>query len=124
MVKVEEPSEEAAIRMVRGVAGVLEKHHKVEILDEAIEAAVRLSHRYIPARQLPDKAISLLDTVLRPRGRVAARHARPRLKTSNAACNRWRWKQRIIDREGAIGIDVADRKAEVEGALAHGPRRS
>jgi type VI secretion system protein VasG len=62
VVKVEEPAEDAAVRMLRGVAGVLEKHHKVEILDEAIEAAVTLSHRYIPSRQLPDKAISLLDT--------------------------------------------------------------
>ena len=48
--------------MMRGVASTLEKHHKVQILDEALEAAVRLSHRYIPARQLPDKSVSLLDT--------------------------------------------------------------
>src|SRR5205085_1157601 len=62
VVKVEEPTEGTAVLMLRGVAGVLEKHHKVQILDEAIESAVRLSHRYIPARQLPDKAVSLLDT--------------------------------------------------------------
>ena len=40
----------------------MEKHHQVQILDEALEAAVKLSHRYIPARQLPDKSVSLLDT--------------------------------------------------------------
>ncbi|HVG04019.1 MAG TPA: AAA family ATPase, partial [Burkholderiaceae bacterium] len=62
VVQVHEPSEEKAILMARGVATTLEKHHRVQLLDEGIEAAVRLSHRYIPARQLPDKAISLLDT--------------------------------------------------------------
>ena len=108
----------------RGVAAVLEKHHKVEILDEAIEAAVRLSHRYIPARQLPDKAISLLDTVC---ARVAvSQHATPAevedierrlqsLEVEEAA---------IIDREGQVGIDVADRKAEVDAAPDRGARRT
>src|SRR3954464_4820265 len=62
VVQVAEPSEDKAILMVRGVASVLEKHHRVQVLDEALESAVRLSHRYIPARQLPDKAVSLLDT--------------------------------------------------------------
>jgi type VI secretion system protein VasG len=62
VVKVEEPSEEKAILMLRNISTMLEKHHHVEVLDEAISAAVRLSHRYIPARQLPDKAVSLLDT--------------------------------------------------------------
>jgi len=61
-VQVDEPSEPLAILMMRGVASMMEKHHRVQILDEALEAAVRLSHRYIPARQLPDKAVSLLDT--------------------------------------------------------------
>ncbi|EYD76434.1 ClpB protein [Rubellimicrobium mesophilum DSM 19309] len=116
VVKVEEPSEEAAIRMCRGVAGVLEKHHKVEILDEAIEAAVRLSHRYLPARQLPDKAISLLDTAC---ARVAvSQHATPaevedieRRRASLLV------EQGIIEREAEIGIDIAERQAEVEAAL-------
>ncbi|CAG1769305.1 partial Protein ClpV1, partial [uncultured bacterium] len=62
VVQVNEPSEEKAILMMRGVASVMEKHHQVQILDEALEASVRLSHRYIPARQLPDKSVSLLDT--------------------------------------------------------------
>lgn len=75
VLQVEEPSEALAIAMVRGLLPVLEKHHGVWIMDEAIRAAVRLSHRYIPARQLPDKAISLLDTAC---ARVAvAQHAPP-----------------------------------------------
>ena len=62
VVQVHEPPEEEALRMMRGLAAILEKHHRVTILDEALEAAVKLSHRYIPARQLPDKSVSLLDT--------------------------------------------------------------
>ncbi|RSB13995.1 type VI secretion system ATPase TssH [Citrobacter farmeri] len=62
VLQVAEPEEMAAVAMVRGLVETLEKHHNVLILDEAVRAAVQLSHRYIPARQLPDKAISLLDT--------------------------------------------------------------
>lgn len=61
-IKVDEPDEATAIRMLRGVAGAFRTHHKVRIRDEALAAAVQLSSRYIPARQLPDKAISLIDT--------------------------------------------------------------
>lgn len=62
VVKVEEPDEESAVEMLRGVAEKLESHHRVVILDEAVKDAVRLSMRYITGRQLPDKAISVLDT--------------------------------------------------------------
>ena len=62
VVKVDEPDENRAIRMMRGLAHSLEKHHGVRILDEAVEDAVKLSHRYITDRQLPDKSVSLLDT--------------------------------------------------------------
>jgi type VI secretion system protein VasG len=62
VVKIEEPDEEKAINMMRAVSGMLEKHHKVRILDEAIVDSVKLSSRYITARQLPDKSVSLLDT--------------------------------------------------------------
>ncbi len=74
-VTVDEPDEVKAILMMRGVASTMEKHHKAQILDEALEAAVKLSHRYIPARQLPDKSVSLLDTAC---ARVAVSlHATP-----------------------------------------------
>jgi len=62
LVQVHEPDEATATAMLRGILTPLEKHHGVTILDEAIRAAVSLSHRYIPARQLPDKAVALLDT--------------------------------------------------------------
>ncbi len=62
VIKVEEPNEKNAILMVRAIVAAMEKHHRVQILDEAIVAAVRLSNRYVTGRQLPDKAISVLDT--------------------------------------------------------------
>ena len=62
VVKVEEPDEQKAVDMMRGIAASLEAHHRVRILDEAVVASVQLSHRYIPGRQLPDKSVSLLDT--------------------------------------------------------------
>jgi type VI secretion system protein VasG len=61
-VKVGEPSEESCMVMMRGIVGALERHHNVRILDSGMAAAVRLSHRYLPDRQLPDKAVSVLDT--------------------------------------------------------------
>lgn len=116
VVKVEEPDEAKAILMCRGVAGVLEKHHQVELLDEAIEAAVKLSHRYIPSRQLPDKAISLLDTAC---ARVAvSQHSTPaEVEDIQRRLDALEIEQGIIEREEAIGIEVTDRKALVESGL-------
>jgi type VI secretion system protein VasG len=62
VVKVDEPDAPRAVHMLRGLATILEKHHQVRVLDEGMEDAVKLSHRYITDRQLPDKAVSLLDT--------------------------------------------------------------
>ena len=106
VVQVDEPSEEKAILMMRGVASVLEKHHRVQVLDEALEAAVRLSHRYIPARQLPDKAVSLLDTAC---ARVAiSQHAVPaELEDCRRTIEALKTELEIIGREEAVGIDVA-----------------
>jgi len=117
VVKVEEPDEAKAILMCRGVAGVLEKHHKVELLDEAIEAAVKLSHRYIPSRQLPDKAISLLDTAC---ARVAvSQHATPaEVEDIQRRLDALEIEDGIISREEAIGIEVEERKAAVQAGLA------
>ncbi|MBK6788060.1 MAG: type VI secretion system ATPase TssH [Rubrivivax sp.] len=116
-VQVDEPSEPLAILMMRGVASMMEKHHRVQILDEALEAAVRLSHRYIPARQLPDKAVSLLDT---SSARVAVSlHATPAevddcLKHIEAL----ETEQGIVAREAAIGIETAAREEAVATRLA------
>ena len=116
-IQVDEPSEERAIRMMRGVASTMEKHHQVQILDEALEAAVRLSHRYIPARQLPDKSVSLIDTAC---ARVAVSlHATPaEVDDSRKRIDALDVEMDIIRREGAIGIEVGARAHETEVALA------
>ncbi|WP_426391299.1 type VI secretion system ATPase TssH [Variovorax sp. R-27] len=117
VVQVPEPDETKAILMLRGVASVLEKHHRVQLLDEAIEAAVKLSHRYIPARQLPDKAVSLLDTAC---ARVAvSQHATPpEVEDCMRRIEGLTVEQEIIGREEAIGIDVTKRAAQVTALLA------
>jgi len=103
VVKVEEPSEEKAILMLRNIAGMLEKHHHVEMLDGAIESAVKLSHRYIPARQLPDKAVSLLDTAA---ARVAvSQFATPaELEDCKQRIENLTVEQNVLEKEAAIGI--------------------
>jgi type VI secretion system protein VasG len=117
VVQVPEPGEDKAILMVRGVASVLEKHHRVQVLDEALEAAVRLSHRYIPARQLPDKAVSLLDTSC---ARVAiSQHAvPPQLEDCRRTIEALRTELDIIGREEAVGVQAADRRRAAEEKLA------
>jgi type VI secretion system protein VasG len=116
VVQVPEPDELKAILMLRGVASVLEKHHRVQLLDEAIEAAVKLSHRYIPARQLPDKAVSLLDTAC---ARVAvSQHATPpEVEDCQRRIEALSTESEIIGREESIGIDVTKRAAAVQTLL-------
>lgn len=116
-VQIDEPDEARAVLMLRGVASTMEAHHKVQVLDEAIEAAVKLSHRYIPARQLPDKAVSLLDTAC---ARVAiSQHAVPAdVDDCRRRIEALETELGIIGREEAIGIDTAKRHAEASASLA------
>jgi type VI secretion system protein VasG len=111
VVQVLEPDEAKAVAMLRGVSTVLEKHHKVLLLDEAIAAAVSLSHRYIPARQLPDKAVSLLDTSC---ARVAiSQHATPpEVENVQRHIEMLDVEIEIIEREAAVGIDIGERLTE------------
>jgi type VI secretion system protein VasG len=122
VVKVEEPTEEKAILMVRGVASVVEKHHKVQVLDEALEAAVRLSHRYIPGRQLPDKAVSLLDTAC---ARVAiSQHGVPaELEDCRRTIEGLQTELEIIGREEAVGIDADGRRQAAQEKLTSNEQR-
>ncbi len=116
VVQVSEPTEEKAILMMRGVASTMEKHHKVQLLDEALEASVKLSHRYIPARQLPDKSVSLLDTAC---ARVAiSLHAVPaEVEDCRRHIEALETELAIIDREGAVGIEIMERDDEVNGKM-------
>ena len=116
VVQVGEPSEEKTLLMMRGMVSTMERHHRVQILDEALEAAVKLSHRYIPARQLPDKAVSLLDTAS---ARVAiSLHAVPaEVEDSRRRIEGFKTELEIIGRETAVGIDTAQRKASADEKL-------
>ncbi|HEY0465486.1 MAG TPA: AAA family ATPase, partial [Polyangiaceae bacterium] len=116
VVKVEEPSESKAVLMMRGTASALESHHRVQVLDEAIVAAVKLSKRYVPDRQLPDKSVSLLDTAC---ARVAvSQHAVPaELEDSQRRIEALTQELEIIARERKIGIDIGKRGTEAEQAL-------
>lgn len=110
VVQVDEPDEDRAIRMMRGVASTLEDHHQVQILDEALDASVRLSHRYIPARQLPDKSVSLLDTTC---ARVAISQAAvpAEVDDSQRRIEAFETELAIIGREKAIGMDTEERES-------------
>jgi type VI secretion system protein VasG len=116
-VKIEEPGEAAATAMLRGLVSTLEDHHGVRILDEAVIAAVRLSHRYIFERQLPDKAISLLDTAA---ARVAMSQAATPASIEDATrrIEGLETERRIVAREQSGGVDHAERLAGIETALA------
>jgi type VI secretion system protein VasG len=116
VVKIDEPSTGNAIRMMRAISPPMEKHHKVLILDEALEASVKLSSRYIPDRQLPDKSVSLLDTAC---ARVAtALHAVPaELEDVRNTITALELELEIIGREQDIGIPVGDRTERVNEAL-------
>ncbi len=116
VVQIDEPSEERAILMMRAMASIMEKHHRVQLLDEALEAAVRLSHRYIPARQLPDKSVSLLDTAC---ARVAiSQHAEPaEVEDCRRRIEALEREQIIIEKEKASGIDIGERADINSGQL-------
>jgi type VI secretion system protein VasG len=116
VVQVSEPSEEKAILMMRGVASTMEKHHRVQLLDEAIESAVKLSHRYIPSRQLPDKSVSLLDTAC---ARVAiSQHAvPPEVDDCRQRIRGLETEVEIIERETAVGIDTQERAQAAKDKL-------
>ncbi|MDE2515730.1 MAG: type VI secretion system ATPase TssH [Rhodospirillales bacterium] len=117
VVKVEEPSEAMAIAMIRGLVDTLQAHHKVRVLDEAVTEAVRLSARYIPSRQLPDKAVSLIDT-------ACARVAMSQSAIPAPVEDRERrimlidTEMRILQRETAAGADHASRLAELSALRA------
>lgn len=127
-VDVGEPETPKAIAMIRSVAPMMEKHHNIVVLDEAVAASVVLSQRYVPARQLPDKAVSLLDTAC---ARVAvSQHARPAqvedrrrrvelLEVEREIVERERGGQyRSDDRLEKIDEELVEARAELERMTA------
>ena len=116
VVQVGEPDETRAVRMMRSMASTLESHHRVQVRDEALVAAVQLSHRYIPARQLPDKSVSLLDTAC---ARVAvSQHAVPAaVEDSRRRIEALETELAIIGREQTVGMPVGERAELAQEAL-------
>jgi type VI secretion system protein VasG len=117
VVKVDEPPEPMAVAMVRGLVETLEKHHNVRILDEAVSEAVRLSARYIPSRQLPDKAVSLIDTAC---ARVGMSQAAvpPPLEDRQRRISLIDTEVGILDREIAAGEPHQARREDLLGERA------
>ncbi len=108
LVKVEEPSEEQCRIMLRGVVATLEKHHNVRILDEGLLAAVKFSHRYLPDRQLPDKAVSVLDTAC-ARLALGQNTIPPAIEDAQRTLDDVAVQTRVLEREVAMGSDHEER---------------
>ena len=116
VVKVEEPSEVQCATMLRGLVGALEKHHALRILDEAVTSAVRLSHRYMAGRQLPDKAVSVLDTAC---ARLSlGQNATPAaIEDAGRRIADLETQKRVLTREELSGARHGERLNEIETAL-------
>lgn len=112
-IQIEEPDEQSAIVMLRAVADKLQKHHGVQILDSAIREAVRLTQRYISGRQLPDKAISVLDTAC-ARVALAQHDIPPALEAVRQQQAAMEEERERLNRELLVGIDHHDRLCELE----------
>jgi type VI secretion system protein VasG len=112
VVKVEEPTEPQCMIMMRGLVASLEKHHNVRILDEAVYAAVRLSHRFLAGRQLPDKAVSILDTAC---ARLALGQSAipPAIEDLTRQIDALEVQKRILDREEVVGADHQEKLADI-----------
>ena len=117
VVKVDEPSEAVCTIMLRGIAGALEKHHNVRILDEGLMAAVKLSHRYLAGRQLPDKAVSVLDTAC-ARLALGQNSIPPAIEAATRQIEDLDVQERVLLREEAAGADHGERLAEIRAARA------
>ncbi len=112
VVKVEEPAELQCSVMLRGIVPALEKHHKVRILDEGLTSAVKLSHRYLAGRQLPDKAVSILDTAC-ARLALGQTATPPAIEDATRRLDDLDVQRRILEREAAIGANHEERLAEI-----------
>ncbi|HLJ86717.1 MAG TPA: type VI secretion system ATPase TssH [Candidatus Angelobacter sp.] len=112
VVKVEEPSEEQCGTMLRGIVASLEKHHNLRILDEAVASTVKLSHRYIAGRQLPDKAVSVLDTAC-ARLALGQSSTPPAIEDAVRRLDDLSVQQRILEREAAVGVNHQERLAMI-----------
>jgi type VI secretion system protein VasG len=117
VVVIDEPAEDKAVIMMRHVAGAMRTHHGVDVLDEAIVAAVTLSKRYIPDRQLPDKAVSLLDTAC-ARVAISQHSVPPSVEDARRTIESLELELSIVASEEAVGIDIGDRRSVASQSLS------
>jgi type VI secretion system protein VasG len=122
LVKVEEPTEPSCAVMMRGVVPALEKHHSVRIMDDGVEAAVRLAHRYLPDRQLPDKSVSVLDTAC-ARLALGQNATPPAVEDATRRLEDLIVQARVLERESAVGVDHSERLAVVREERAETEER-
>lgn len=108
VVKVEEPDEATCEVMMRGIVKPLEKHHQVRILSEGVASAVRLSNRYLAGRQLPDKAVSVLDTAC-ARLALSQNSVPAAIEDAQREIDDLTVQTRVLERESAVGADHAER---------------
>ena len=117
VVKVEEPSEEQCMVMLRGIVPSLENHHSLRILDQSVNAAVKLSHRYLAGRQLPDKAVSVLDTAC-ARLALGQSATPPAIEDTSRRLDDLAVQKRILGREAAVGADHRERLERISSEAA------
>ncbi len=117
VVKVEEPDETQCMVMMRGIVPMLEKHHKVRILDGGVASAVRFSNRYLAGRQLPDKAVSVLDTSC-ARLALGQSATPPALEDLQRRLDDLNVQKRVLERESAVGEDHSERLQQIGEAIA------
>jgi type VI secretion system protein VasG len=117
LVKVEEPSEEQCSLMLRSLVPVLEKHHNVRILDDGLASAVKLANRYLPDRQLPDKAVSVLDTAC-ARLALGQNTVPPAIEDARRRLEDLSVQTRILEREARLGAAHDERLAEIAAQRA------
>jgi type VI secretion system protein VasG len=122
VVQIDEPEEEKAVVMMRAIAPFLEKHHKVMITDDALLDAVRLSHRYLTGRQLPDKAVSVLDTAC-ARVAIGLNTSPPAVEEATRRIGEIDREMKILEREALIGADHAERIEVLEREKESGQAR-
>jgi type VI secretion system protein VasG len=118
VVKIEEPTETQCLVMLRGTVTPLENHHKVRILDEGVNAAVRLSHRYIAGRQLPDKAVSVLDTAC-ARLALGQSAVPPAIEDARRQLDDLEVQERVLTQESRVGADHSERLAAIAETKEH-----
>jgi type VI secretion system protein VasG len=122
VVKVEEPDELTCMVMLRGIVAPLEKHHSVRILDEGVNAAVRLSHRYLAGRQLPDKAVSVLDTAC-ARLALGQNSIPAAIEDTTREIDDLTVQTRVLEREATAGADHTERLEAIAAKKAAAEER-